>query len=109
MIWSKRSRLTIQSFGVRCLRWQSAKISVYLFSPGGYMTENFYKCIDVRTCIAHEKGDAAACSAEADRICADIRAELTESSKNNTSKTPRILIDQQSRSPYKILLKPKVR
>ena len=60
-----------------------------------------YKCIDVRTCIAHEKGDAAASSAEADRICADIRAELTEWSKNNTSKAPRILIDEQSRSPYK--------
>jgi len=60
-----------------------------------------YKCIDVRTCIAHEKGDAAASSAEADRVCADIRDEISEWSDSQTVSAPRALIDQQSRSPYK--------
>lgn len=60
-----------------------------------------YKCIDVRTCIAHEKGDAAATSAEADRVCADIRDEISAWSDAQTEAAPRALIDQQGRSPYK--------
>jgi len=60
-----------------------------------------YKCIDVRTCIAHEKGDAAASSKEADRVCADIRDEISAWSDSQTDSAPRALIDQQSRSPYK--------
>src|SRR6266851_10284390 len=60
-----------------------------------------YKCIDVRTRIAHEKGDAAATSAEADRVCADIRDDISAWSNPQTNSAPRALIDQQSRSPYK--------
>ncbi len=60
-----------------------------------------YKCIDVRTRIAHEKGDAAASSAEADRVCADIRDDISAWSDSQTDSVPRALIDQQSRSPYK--------
>ncbi len=60
-----------------------------------------YKCIDVRNCIAHEKGDTAASSAEADRVCADIRDEISAWSDSQTDAAPRALIDQQSRSPYK--------
>jgi len=60
-----------------------------------------YKCIDVRTCIAHEKGDAAASSPEADRVCADIRDEISAWSDPQTDSAPRALIDQQIRSPYK--------
>ena len=60
-----------------------------------------YKCIDVRTHIAREKGDAAAITLDADRACADIRAELDTWVQGNPAAAPRILIDQQSRSPYK--------
>jgi hypothetical protein len=60
-----------------------------------------YKCIDVRVSIAQEKGDVAASSIEADRACADIREKLTEWSGANTSTAPRILMDSESRSPYK--------
>jgi len=60
-----------------------------------------YKCIDVRTCIAHEKGDAAVGSPEADRVCADIRDEIAAWSDPQTGSAPRALIDQQTRSPYK--------
>jgi hypothetical protein len=57
--------------------------------------------VDVRNCIAHEKGDAATGSAEADRVCADIRDEISAWSDSQTNSAPRALIDQQSRSPYK--------
>jgi hypothetical protein len=62
---------------------------------------DLYKCIDVRVCIAHAKGDGEASSDEADRACADIQAKLSEWSASNTSHAPRILIDQERRSPYK--------
>ena len=64
---------------------------------------DLYKSIDVRTRIAHAKGDAAATSAEADRICTDIRTELANLPKSEADSTsaPRILMDQESRSPYK--------
>ena len=35
-----------------------------------------YKCIDVRAKIAHDKGDIAASSSEADTVCAGIRDEI---------------------------------
>jgi hypothetical protein len=60
-----------------------------------------YKCIDVRTRIAREKGDAVANSKEADRVCEDIRDDVSAWSNSLTDFGPRALIDQQSRSPYK--------
>ena len=60
-----------------------------------------YKCIDVRTRIAREKGDAVANSKEADRVCEDIRDDVSAWSNSQTDFGPRALIDQQSRSPYK--------
>ncbi len=60
-----------------------------------------YKCVDVRTCIAHEKGDETASSQEADRVCADIQVELENWSQSKKSSIPRILIDEVARSPYK--------
>lgn len=64
---------------------------------------NLYKSIDVRARIAHAKGDAEADSAEADRACADIRTELANlpTSDADANSAPRILMDQESRSPYK--------
>jgi HD superfamily phosphohydrolase len=60
-----------------------------------------YKSVDVRTCIAREKGDEAASSEEADRVCADVEVELESWSAKNKSPIPRILIDEAERSPYK--------
>jgi len=60
-----------------------------------------YKCIDVRIQVAHAKGDGAAMSQEADRVCADVRTELTDWAKSTEDSAPRVLIDEQSRSPYK--------
>jgi HD superfamily phosphohydrolase len=60
-----------------------------------------YKCIDVRRCIAHEKGDEAASSEEADRACADIGEALEEWSSSLKATVPRVLIDEEERSPYK--------
>lgn len=60
-----------------------------------------YKCIDVRSCIARDKGDAAAMGEEADRICAEVRAKLTEWSQSQKVSVPCVLIDEKSRSPYK--------
>jgi HD superfamily phosphohydrolase len=68
---------------------------------------NLYKCIDVRTCIAHEKGDAAATSMEADRACADIRDEIKSWSQDHSNCAPRALIDEQRRSPYNRLTETK--
>jgi HD superfamily phosphohydrolase len=62
---------------------------------------NLYKCIDVRTRIAREKDDAAAVSAEADHACATIATKLNEWSASHPSEVPRVLVDQESRSPYK--------
>lgn len=62
-----------------------------------------YKCIDVRISIAQAKDDAAATSLEADRACTDIIEEVTKWSQSNSGATPRALIDEQRRSPYKKL------
>jgi uncharacterized protein len=60
-----------------------------------------YKCVDVRVRIAQTKGDTAAMTADADRTCRVIKEKLTEWSSSNTAEAPRILIDEESRSPYK--------
>ena len=66
-----------------------------------------YKCIDVRSKIAHDKDDGVASSSEADEVCAGIRDEigkcLEEWSAQSPSDPPRILIDEVERSPYKEL------
>jgi HD superfamily phosphohydrolase len=66
-----------------------------------------YKCIDVRAKIAHDKGDSAASSSEADTVCAGIRDEignyLDELSASVPDAPPRILIDEVERSPYNSL------
>jgi HD superfamily phosphohydrolase len=64
-----------------------------------------YKCIDTRAEIAHDKGDGAAATDEADTVCAGIRDEiancLEEWSTMSPASPPRILIDEVERSPYK--------
>lgn len=66
-----------------------------------------YKCIDVRAKIAHDKGDGAASSVEANSVCAGIRNEISkcldEWSAKHPDAPPRILIDEVERSPYKKL------
>jgi uncharacterized protein len=66
-----------------------------------------YKCIDVRSKIAHDKDDGVASSSEADEVCAGIRDEigkrLDEWSAKSPDESPRILIDEVERSPYKEL------
>ncbi|MGY4233045.1 HD superfamily phosphohydrolase [Bradyrhizobium sp. USDA 4449] len=66
-----------------------------------------YKCIDVRAKIAHDKGDGAASSSEADEVCAGIRDEIVKCldqwSASSPDDPPRILIDEVERSPYKEL------
>ena len=68
---------------------------------------NLYKCIDVRAWIAREKGDDAASTVDADRMCAGIEESLKEWSESKSSQSPRILIDAQTRSPYKRLTETK--
>jgi uncharacterized protein len=60
-----------------------------------------YKSIDVRVSIAHAKGDVASAGKEADIVCAGIHAQLSDWIASKPSSVPRILIDQESRSPYK--------
>lgn len=66
-----------------------------------------YKCIDVRAKIAHDKNDTAASSSEADTVCAGIRDKIVECLNEWSAKfpdaSPRILIDEVERSPYKEL------
>lgn len=66
-----------------------------------------YKCIDVRAKIAHDKGDSAAFSSDADTVCASVRDEigscLDEWSAKSPDAPPRMLIDEVERSPYKKL------
>lgn len=66
-----------------------------------------YKCIDVRAKIAHDKGDGATLSSEADTVCAAIADEvgkcLDEWSAKLPDGPPRILLDEVQRSPYKKL------
>jgi hypothetical protein len=66
-----------------------------------------YKCIDVRAWIAREKGDDAANSPEADKRCAAIEEKLFQWSGDNSTHSARILIDAQTRSPYKRLTESK--
>lgn len=65
---------------------------------------NLYKCVDVRAKIAHDKGDAAAASPEADTVCASVRDEigkcLDQWSVKYPDAPPRMLIDEVERSPY---------
>ncbi|MCP4380797.1 MAG: HD domain-containing protein, partial [Hyphomicrobiales bacterium] len=66
-----------------------------------------YKCMDVRAKVAHDKGAAAAASAEADAVCARIRDQVgdwvRDWSEKDPDAPPRILVDQVERSPYKAL------
>ena len=66
-----------------------------------------YKSIDVRASIAHDKGDGAAMTPEADTVCANIQQEIVSCRDQWTKKAPdappRILIDEAERSPYKEL------
>lgn len=68
---------------------------------------HLYKCVDVRAWIARVKDDDAANSVEADRMCAAIEEKLTEWSEANSPDSPRILLDAQTRSPYKRLTETK--
>jgi HD superfamily phosphohydrolase len=64
-----------------------------------------YKCIDVRAKIAHDKGDRHATSEAADKVCENIKAEITKCldgwSQKEPEAPPRILVDEAERSPYK--------
>lgn len=66
-----------------------------------------YKSIDVRANIAHDRGDSAAMTAEADTVCANIQQEiiscLDQWTKKSPDAPPRILIDEAERSPYREL------
>ncbi len=54
-----------------------------------------YKCIDVRTKLGPKKPD------ELDASCVAIREKLTEQADKINVEMPRILIDEDGRSPYK--------
>lgn len=64
-----------------------------------------YKCIDVRAKIAHDRSDVEALSEPADKVCENIKAEVTkyldDCSKKEPGCPPRVLIDEAERSPYK--------
>ncbi len=66
-----------------------------------------YKCIDVRARIAHDKGEIAVASPQADTVCTTIFKEVgkirDEWSVNDPDAPPRILIDEVTRTPYKKL------
>jgi len=66
-----------------------------------------YKSIDVRAKIAHDKGDSAASTSEADAVCANIRDEIVKCldlwSANSPDSPQRILFDEVERSPYNAL------
>jgi uncharacterized protein len=66
-----------------------------------------YKCVDVRAWIAREKGDDAANSAKTDKQCAAIEEKLYQWSGEKSTHSARILIDAQTRSPYKRLTESK--
>lgn len=63
------------------------------------------KCLDVRAKIAHDKSDSDAASEAADKVCENVKAEITqyleEWSKKEPDAPPRILVDEAERSPYK--------
>lgn len=64
-----------------------------------------YKCVDIRLEVAHafdpkaENGDHVI--ENIDRCCAAINEKLTEWAAQNSQIRPRILIDDEKRSPYK--------
>jgi HD superfamily phosphohydrolase len=64
-----------------------------------------YKCRDVRTHVAHALDPKSESTDEivelVDKCCAQIGAKLTEWTANNSDDRPRILIDEDDRSPYK--------
>jgi uncharacterized protein len=72
---------------------------------GRLRDRRLYKCIDVRATIAHDKGDDAAASPEAETVCAKIQDELTDRAAkfatDDPDAPPRILLDEAERSPYK--------
>jgi HD superfamily phosphohydrolase len=59
-----------------------------------------HKCIDVRARIAQAKGDDAAATDDADRVCTRVKQKLMEWSSQDISEAPRILFDEEQRSPY---------
>lgn len=64
-----------------------------------------YKCLDVRAKIARDRSDGDAVSETADKVCEDIKAEITKCldgwSEKKPDAAPRILVDEAERSPYK--------
>jgi HD superfamily phosphohydrolase len=64
-----------------------------------------YKCIDVRAKIAHDRSDSDAISEEADKVCENIKAEITKCleswSENEPDAPPKCLLDEADRSPYR--------
>jgi HD superfamily phosphohydrolase len=72
---------------------------------GRLRDRKLYKCIDVRTKIARDKSDGDATSEQADKVCENIKAEITKCldgwSEKEPDAPPRILIDEAERSPYK--------
>lgn len=64
-----------------------------------------FKCVDLRTKIAHDREDSDATSAQADKVCENVKAKITEClddwAKKEPDAPPRILIDEADRSPYK--------
>lgn len=64
-----------------------------------------YKCLDVRAKIAHDRSDQDALSETADKVCENIKVEVTKClegwSEKQPDAPPRILVDEAERSPYK--------
>jgi uncharacterized protein len=64
-----------------------------------------YKCLDVRAKIARDKSDSDAVSETADKVCENIKAEITKCLngwyEKEPNAAPRILLDEAERSPYK--------
>jgi HD superfamily phosphohydrolase len=64
-----------------------------------------YKCLDVRAKIAHDRSDSDAISEAADKVCESVKAEITKCldgwSEKEPDSSPRILVDEAERSPYK--------
>lgn len=64
-----------------------------------------YKCIDIRSRVSHEFDPEG--TGEMDRVskietcCAKVKEKLTEWSKSGPTDKPRVLIDEDKRSPYK--------
>lgn len=64
-----------------------------------------YKCLDVRAKIARDKSDGDAVSDAADKVCENIKAEISNYlsgwSEKEPDAPPRILVDEAERSPYR--------